>query len=92
MFYDGSGNRVGHFIRPIQATDPQIRLHEGSKIDILTAIKRTSLEDSQRMLGVMINPLGDFGDHIKFIKHKADTFASRLLSPRLSAEDIRIFH
>jgi hypothetical protein len=44
------------------------------------------------MLGVMLNPLGDFGDQVKFLKQKSDTFAHRILSPRLSSSDMRIFH
>ena len=45
------------------------------------------------MLGVLLNPpIGDFGDHLWFLKNKANSFASRLMSPRLSATDVRIFH
>ena len=44
------------------------------------------------MLGVLLNPLGNFSAHIAFMKKKADTFASRLLSPRLKAHNIRTFH
>jgi hypothetical protein len=78
-------------LRPILATDPQLRLRQGSS-DKLTTIRQSKLEDSQRMLGVLLNPLGDFGAHIQFLKNKADTFAHRLLSPRLTASDVRIFH
>ena len=78
-------------LRPISATDPQLRLRQGSS-EVLTTISRSKLEDSHRMLGVLLNPLGDFGAHIQFLKNKADTFAHRLLSPRLTASDVRIFH
>ena len=44
------------------------------------------------MLGVLMNPLGDFGPHIKYMKKKADVFATRILSPQLSASDVSIFH
>jgi hypothetical protein len=44
------------------------------------------------MLGVLLNPMGDFGDHLRFLKTKADNFATRLMSPRLTASDVRIFH
>ena len=44
------------------------------------------------MLGVLLNPLGDFGDHLRFLKNKPNSFASRLMSPRLLATDVRIFH
>ena len=36
--------------------------------------------------------MDDFGDHLRFLKNKANGFASRLMSPRLSATDVRIFH
>ena len=44
------------------------------------------------MLGVFMNPLGDFGFHLKQMKKKADIFATRIMSPRLSAADVRMFH
>ena len=44
------------------------------------------------MLGVMLNPIGDFSDHLKMLKVKADGFARRLLSPRISEHDAAIFH
>jgi hypothetical protein len=43
------------------------------------------------MLGVFMNPMGDFGTHLKELKKKADSFATRLMSPRLTAEDVRIY-
>ena len=50
------------------------------------------LDESHRMLGVLLNPNGNFGDQLRFLKSKANMFASRLLSPRLTASDVRIFH
>jgi hypothetical protein len=44
------------------------------------------------MLGVMLNPMGDFTDHLTTLKSKADNFARRLRSPRLTEIDIEIFH
>jgi hypothetical protein len=44
------------------------------------------------MLGVMLNPMGDFTDQLNIMKFKADQFARRLLSPRLTENDIEIFH
>ena len=44
------------------------------------------------MLGVLLNPMGDFGDHLRFLKTKANNFATRLMSPRLTASNVRIFH
>ena len=79
-------------ISPIKPTDKSIHLYHGDDTDTRILIPRTKPSDSARMLGVYMNPLGDFGAHIKQLKKKADTFAIRLMSPKLSAEDIRIFH
>lgn len=79
-------------IRPILPTDPVVQLKQGSSED-MTMVRRSQLDQSQHMmLGVIRNPNGDFGDHTKFLKAKADAFAHRLLSPSLSSEDVRIFH
>ena len=40
----------------------------------------------------MLNPMGDFTVHLRMLKDKADSFARRLLSPRISASDAAIFH
>jgi hypothetical protein len=78
-------------LRPIRPTDPTIQIRHGNSMET-TTIKRATLDESSRMLGVLLNPLGDFGDHVRFPKKKADTFALRILSPRLTAADVRIFH
>ena len=78
-------------LRPIRPTDPKIQLRQGNSMET-TAIKRATLNDSPRKLEVLLNPLGDFGDHVRFLKKKTDTFALRILSPRLTAADVRIFH
>ena len=78
-------------LRPILPTDPTVTLRQGNAEGSST-IRRTKIEDSQRMLGFFLNPLGDFGDHVKYLKSKADTFAQRLMSPRLTSSDVRIFH
>ncbi|KAI2502522.1 hypothetical protein MHU86_11954 [Fragilaria crotonensis] len=79
-------------LREITPTDPTIRLQQGSNVSATTEIRRTRLDESTRMLGVYLNPLGDFGYHIDVLKKKADGYASRLISSRLTANDIRIFH
>ncbi|KAI2513280.1 hypothetical protein MHU86_1051 [Fragilaria crotonensis] len=55
-------------------------------------IRRTSPNESTRTLGVYLNPMGDFSDHIEKLRSKADAYATRIKSPRLTANDIRIFH
>ena len=67
-------------IQPMLPTDPVVQLETGNSED-MTVIRRSHLDESQRMLGVIMNLNGDFGDHIKYLKSKADTFAQRLLSP-----------
>ena len=44
-----------------------------------------------RILGVYLSPSGDFTSQIRLLKQKADSFASRLQSPRLKARDIVTF-
>ena len=78
-------------LRPIFPNDPVLSLKQGTSPEP-TLIRRTNLDESQRMLGVLLNPLGDFGDHVKFLQQKADTFAHQIMSPRLSSGDVRIFH
>jgi hypothetical protein len=78
-------------LRELQPLDPTIQLRQGSQPDLMT-IRQTKLEESTRMLGVYLNPLGDFGHHIQVLRKKADMYASRLHSPRLTATDVHIFH
>ena len=39
-----------------------------------------------------MTPTGDFSEHLVVMKSKADALASRLQSPQLTVNDIRIFH
>jgi hypothetical protein len=43
------------------------------------------------MLGVYLNRTGDFGAHLMMLQQKADMYALRIMSPRMSAENVRIF-
>jgi hypothetical protein len=79
-------------IRKIQAQDPTVSLTQGDSLDPPVAIKQHSLDHSSRMLGVYMNPMGDFSDHLVVLKKKADDFSRRILSPRLTSSDISIFH
>jgi hypothetical protein len=78
-------------IRKIQPDDPTISLTQGDTQTPIK-IKQHSVAHSSRMLGVYINPMGDFSDHLIVMKKKADEFSRRILSPRLTAADISIFH
>jgi hypothetical protein len=79
-------------IRPIVATDREVRISQGKNVQDSSIIKRTELDESTRMLGVFMNSLGDFGFHLRQLRKKADIFATRIMSPHLSAADVRIFH
>ncbi|KAI2508454.1 hypothetical protein MHU86_5981 [Fragilaria crotonensis] len=78
-------------IRKMLPSDSSVSLTQGQSAT-RHAIKRTSPTESIRMLGVLLNPMGDFTDHLASLKAKADTFATRLRSPRLTETDIEIFH
>ena len=79
-------------LRAIKPDDPQLRLHSGSAIEETTPMRQTSLDSSSRMLGVMLNPLGTFSDHISVLKKRADDYSRRLFSPQISSTDASIFH
>ena len=79
-------------ICPIETLDKEIQITQGTNVSDPCSIRRTALNKSSRMLGVFLNPLGDFGFHVKQLKKRADVFASRIMSPRLSAADVHIFH
>ena len=56
-------------LRAITPTDPQLRLFSGQEdTGKTTAISQTSVDTSSRMLGVMLNPMGNFSDHISMLK------------------------
>jgi hypothetical protein len=74
-----------------QPTDPTIQLYQVSQAST-TAIRRTSVDESTIMLGVYLNPNGDFGHHIKQLRQKSERYASHIATSRLTATDIRIFH
>jgi hypothetical protein len=78
-------------LRKIEKDDPTISLTQGDS-STSVPIKQHSPTHSSRMLGVYLNPMGDFSDHLVVLKKKADDFSRRIMSPRLSAADISIFH
>jgi hypothetical protein len=77
--------------RKIQSEDPTVALTQGDDSTPITRRQHT-LEQSSRMLGVHLNPLGDFSDHLQILRKKADEFSRRILSPRLTETDVAIFH
>lgn len=90
MFWDWQHGRP--VLREIKADDPKIQLYQGSNKCKLVAIRRQNLHESSRILGVHQNPLGNFSDHIKVLKQKADKYAGCIRSSRLTSSEIRVFH
>jgi hypothetical protein len=78
-------------LRPLQSSDPDVLLTQG-KAPERHSIRQTSPDDATRLLGVYLSPTGDFSVHLRHLQTKAETYASRLTSPRLTATDIRTFH
>jgi hypothetical protein len=79
-------------LQPPSPTDPGITLTSGFESQKRHSIHRAPLTQSTRMLGVHLNPLGDFSQHLQIMKKKADNFAIKLRSPKLRASDVRLFH
>ena len=78
-------------LREIRPDDPPLSLTQGDSTTPIP-INHLTPEKSSRMLGVYLNPLGDFSDHLIVLKKKADGFARKILSPQLTASDVSIFH
>ena len=79
-------------LRKILSSDRKLSITQGQQASTPIQIRQTQPSEALRMLGVLLNPQGDFTDHLKSLKEKADTFARRLMSPRLTETDISIFH
>ena len=78
-------------LHPLQPTDPSINLTQGSQ-PTSHPIAGTSPDQVIRTLGIFMSPTGDFSKHLIVMKTKADAYASRLQSPKLTVNDIRVFH
>ena len=79
--------------RPITPEDQSLELTTQGNTEIEHQIKRLSLDKSSRIIGVHhLSPDGNFSDQIHILKDKADQFAIRLQSPKLTPRDIMTFH
>jgi len=76
--------------RSDESATAQVQLSQGQSTE-KARIPRQELHQSTRILGVLQNPLGDFSQHVRVMKDKADMYSHQIKSPRLSADDIRIF-
>lgn len=88
MYWDWYDGRPS--LRPLTATD-SVTLTQGSSVT-LHSIQQVPIDHASRILGVYLSPDVDFSQHIRVMKSKADFYASRITSPKLTAADIRIFH
>jgi hypothetical protein len=78
-------------LRKALPSDPPLTLCQGNNINPVP-IPMNTPDKSSKMLGVHLNPLGDFTDHLRTLQVKADEYALRLLSPRITSTDAQIFH
>jgi hypothetical protein len=79
-------------LREMEPGDPGIELYQGSQSSRKVSIRQQHHTTSSRILGVHQTPMGDFSDHIRVLKKKADQYAGYLRSPRLTTSDVRVFH
>ena len=80
MYWDWKNGRPE--LRNADEDDPRVAIRQGTNA-VPTPIKRQQLDQASRILGVFLTPLGDFSEHIRVMKRKADTMAGRIKSPRL---------
>ena len=78
-------------LRPMTTTDPCVSMTQGLSVDPVP-ITQVSVDKASRVLGVYLSPSGDFSEHIRIMKTKADFYATRLRNPKLTVSDVRIFH
>jgi len=90
LFWDWVQGRP--MLREHTPEDPTICLTQGSTTEAPVPIRMMDHKEAPRILGVHLSPLGDFSTQIRVCKDKADSFALKLHSPRLTPTDIRIFH
>jgi hypothetical protein len=89
MYWDWQQGRPR--TRPISPDDTVLKLTtQGGTTE--TTIKRMPIETATCILGVHLSPMGNFSDHIIILKKKADDFAIRLRSPKLTPQEITTFH
>jgi hypothetical protein len=90
MYWDW---KRGHpLLRPENTSDRTLTLSTQGDISSTTPICQLPLTQASRILGVQLSPNGDFSEQLIVLKEKADSFAIRLRSPKLTPTDIQTFH
>ena len=82
MYWDWKLGRP--LLRPENTSDRILTLSTQGDISSTTPICRLPLTQASRILGVQLSPNGDFSKHLIVLKEKADSFAIRLRSPKLT--------
>ena len=80
-------------LRPRNITDPEISLHTkiGDFDDTSATIRYTPPSESTRILGVLLNPLGDFTTQIRVLREKSDKMATQIRASRITTTHIHTF-
>ena len=91
LYWDWKNGRP--VARPITTADSNLELSTHWNAEITHQItKRLPLDKPSRLLGVHLSSDGNFSDQILILKDKADKFAIRLPSPKITPQDIMTFH
>ena len=90
MYWDWKLGRP--LLRSVAATDPPLTLTTQGEHTNAIPIRRLPITKASRILGVHLSPNGDFSNQLIVLKTKADIFAIRLRSPKLTPQDIQTFH
>ena len=76
MYWEWSEGRPR--LRRMQPTDPSVTMMtQGASLNLDT-IKQVPLDTASRVLGVYLCPSGDFSEHLRVMKTKADLYSIRL--------------
>ncbi|KAI2511593.1 hypothetical protein MHU86_2847 [Fragilaria crotonensis] len=90
MYWDWKKGRP--ILRRIEDEDQPLTLTTQGNTTDQTIIKRLPLSKASRILGVYLAPDGNFSEQLTVLKTKADGFAIKLRSPKLTPRDIKTFH
>jgi hypothetical protein len=77
-------------VRSKAESDPEVRI-TSMQTGTEEAIRYQPYDKSSRILGVYLSPDGDFSHQLLVLKQKADTYAARLNSPRITKQDAYTF-
>jgi hypothetical protein len=83
-------------IRKAEAHDPHITLqtgetHTSAPTGSSSMIKYTPPNESTRILGVFLNPIGDFTHQLQVLRRKSDIMAHRIQSSRITPPNMITF-